>query len=88
MDAKSFCNNVIHCKVKDTCIAWVLTHCKNNAIHCKNDDVGVAWMLSNGKIKKALFIVKSMIYVLPVCEVIAKTTLFIVNLMIYVLPGC
>ena len=32
-------NNVIHNKINDICIAWILNHCKNNAIHCKINDI-------------------------------------------------
>ena len=58
-------NNVIHCKINDICIAWMLNHCKNNAIHNKINDICIAWMLTH--CKTTLFIVKSMIYVLPGC---------------------
>ena len=39
-------NNVIHCKINDICIAWMLSHCKNNAIHCKLNDICIAWTLT------------------------------------------
>ena len=68
-------NNVIHGKTNDICIAWMINHCKNNAIHNKINDICIAWMLTH--CKTTLFIVKSMIYVLPGCYIIVKTTQYI-----------
>ena len=32
----SYCeNNLIHRKINDICIAWMLNNCKNNSNHCK-----------------------------------------------------
>ena len=37
-------NNIIHCKINDICIVWMLNHYKNNAIHNKINDICIAWM--------------------------------------------
>jgi len=37
------------CKIKDICMAWMLSHCKHNAIHCKINDICIAWMVKHCK---------------------------------------
>ena len=38
-------NKVIHNKINDMCIAWMLIHGKINAIHNNINDISITWML-------------------------------------------